>query len=215
MAIVRDAVSSGSNGGSGSTLTIAHTCTGSNLLLVTYVGCNTASDIITGVTYNGVAMTRATGQFIGANSISSYLYYLINPATGTHNVVISNSSSVGVQGGNTSYTGVLQTGQPDATSTASTATTATSIANAVTTVADNSIHMAGVYTSAAVPTSVTNGTFTAGSLLAESNPLAITPAGSQTMTFNGASQNWAVVGASFSPAPVVAVASPSGYAFFM
>ena len=104
--------------GSATSLTWSHTCTGSDLVLFVSAATNGNSDRISGITYNGVAMTRVpTNGFVGDGStqpVSSYMYYLINPATGAHNVVISvpgNSSNI--SGDSMSYTGAYQVSQPD------------------------------------------------------------------------------------------------------
>ncbi len=59
-----------------------HTCTGSDLTLV--VGVSVYASSVTGVTYNGVAMTQqqANNKDVGGYGHRSYLYTLANPATG-------------------------------------------------------------------------------------------------------------------------------------
>ena len=195
MPIVRDAISFDLIN-PGTQLTISHVNNGN--LLVVGVGANNNNDIITGITYAGSAMTRAGVGIIAANNISAYMYYLLNPSTGTNNIVISSGSSVLFQGEGVSYTGARQTPQPDA-STGTTITSGTSAANTLTTVADNSVHLAFYYVSASNPTSVTNGSILQSQFMAESSPLLVTPAASHVMTGNGGTQNWAVVGASFAP----------------
>lgn len=95
------------NSGSASTHTISHTCTGSNLAL--YVGFTTrvATDTVTSVTYNGVAMTRVDKQLDIGNSpdLSAFLYVLAAPASGAHNVVITLSGASVIDYSFTSYTG--------------------------------------------------------------------------------------------------------------
>lgn len=79
------------------------------------------SDRITGVTYNGTAMTLlAKVQGSGARWL--YEYRLIAPASGTHNIVVSASSNAPISLIATSYTGCHQSSQPTAT-TGSTTTT--------------------------------------------------------------------------------------------
>ena len=91
MALAFDA-GSGSNdgGGAATSLTWSHTCTGSELVLL--VGAfldNLTSDTITGVTYNGVALTKILGAVGSSNEGYMTFWYLIAPATGAHNVVVS------------------------------------------------------------------------------------------------------------------------------
>lgn len=136
MAIAFDAASD-SNVNPGTSLTFAHTCTGSNLCLVVAICANT-SDTITGVTYNSVAMTLVAKRQAGGTGTLRwfYLYYLNAPSTGANNIVISNSASSFIGAAAASYTGVSQTGQPEAqadndgTSTSVTGTVTVATANA-------------------------------------------------------------------------------------
>ena len=107
MAIALDVGTSGGNNGGGTSHTYSHTCTGSNLILFVGVSTNSSSDLITGVTYNSVAMTLVDKQ-AGTSTNYSYLFYLINPATGANNVVVSASSSTTIYSGAVSYTGAKQ-----------------------------------------------------------------------------------------------------------
>jgi len=142
MAIAFDATSS-SAAQTGSSVTFSHTCTGTNLILI--VGVTMASSVaktMTSITYNGVSMTSvgAVDETTNQNRFS-WLYYLIAPATGANNIVVTLSAaptdffSVAAA----SYTGVKQTGQPDASGTATSGSSVVStISKAITTVADNS-----------------------------------------------------------------------------
>lgn len=215
MAIVRDAISNGIIN-PGTSLTVSHINAGN--LLIAGIGVGSLSDIVTGVTYNGVAMTRIpTNGFQalgGGAAAAAYMYYLLNPAIGTFDIVVSISVSKLIQGYNVSYKSVLQSGQPDASAKSSGAAV-TSLANTLTTIADNSVHVVMYYTDTAVLDSITGGTIATGQI-GESNPLLITPAGSNTMTgVTSASQNWASVGASFSPAPPVVPGGSRPYSYFM
>lgn len=122
----------------GTSLTYSQTCTGSNLILFVGVGVESASDIVTGVTYNGVAMTRVpTNGFQTGNGESAYLYYLINPPTGAHNVVVSTNTSTDIRSSSASYVGSRQINQPDASNKNTLAGTPGSITTSVTTTVDN------------------------------------------------------------------------------
>jgi len=109
MAIAFDATTYGGFA-TATSLTFAHTVTGSDTLLLVGVQGDSATDAITGVTYNAVGMTLVakiqhsppTGRWI-------YLFRLAGAATGAHNVVISSSGSIFIQGFAASYTGVDQT----------------------------------------------------------------------------------------------------------
>lgn len=126
MALAYDASAQGTTGSS--SLTFSHTCTGTNLILIVAARFYT-SDHITGITYNGVSMTLINKQQDNVgNNCYSYLFYLINPATGTHDVVVSADATPSIQmcAASASYTGAKQTGQPDSNnSQSSTATTMT------------------------------------------------------------------------------------------
>jgi hypothetical protein len=112
MAIAYDSSSSGT-ANPGTSATFSHTCSGSDRLLLVGVLTNDTTDKITGVTYNGVAMTRGGAQAADTTGFMGFWYYLIAPATGANNVVISRSDSGLVGGMSDSYTGVSQTGFPD------------------------------------------------------------------------------------------------------
>lgn len=115
MAIARDSVTSGTAASGNPTLTFSHTCNGSNrILFVGAAGGNTgvAIDDITGATYAGVSMTLISKTFVLADRYR-YLFYLVAPATGANNVVISSSTSGFIAGNSLSYTGANQSGQPD------------------------------------------------------------------------------------------------------
>lgn len=108
MALAVDAIGSGS--GSGSSLTFAHTCSGSNRLLVVWVSYYDSLDTPTGVTYNGVAMTAIPSSTAANGDYKIAGYYLINPATGTNNVVISFTGSMfDIGAGSVSFTDAHQT----------------------------------------------------------------------------------------------------------
>lgn len=201
MAIVKDAISTGSI--SASSLTISHVISsGDNRLLVVGI-LGGSSDIITGVTYNGVAMTRVNVSNNGNST--AYLYYLLNPASGTHDIVISSSTSTFLAADAVSYTGVNQD-VPTATVTNTSSTTNFCFDN-ITPPNDNSIHVGAFASDTFAISSMTNGTLI-GTVLGESLPLLITPAGLHQLVANSSgTQNWATVGAAF--APFVSSNSPS------
>lgn len=206
MSIVRDAVSKQTV--TNTTNTFAHVMSGVNTALIVGVRTNGAGDDIAGVTYNGVGMTRIDKS---TNTNTSYLYYLSSPTGGSNNIVISSTgASILIEGEGVSYTGVLQSGQPEAHATATASASAT-VANIVTTVADNAVHIVVYGVNTSNPATVTNGTITNTNFMAESNPLLITPAGSNTMTGNGAVQDWTSCGISLAPAPDVATGGDFAY----
>ena len=94
-----DAVSSNSAGGGANTLTISHTV-GSQPNRVLVVGAegedNSSTDCVaTGVTYGGVALTNVAEAVAGTSPFMCVsLWYLVAPATGTADVVITWAGNV-------------------------------------------------------------------------------------------------------------------------
>ena len=110
MAIALDSTSAVS--ATSTTVSVSHTCTGSNLIL--WVGLLLLSPTApTSVTYDGVAMTGLPATSANGSTDKIYLYYLTNPATGAHNIVVNNSGSVNTTLMAASYTGAHQAGVPD------------------------------------------------------------------------------------------------------
>lgn len=188
MAIAPDAASTGN--GTGTSLTVSHTCAGSDRgLFVAIVGDN-GSDAVTGVTYNGVSCLLV-GKVQPSGGRWVYLYYLSAPATGAHNVVVSASGSVYLEANNASYTGVSQTGQPEASATNSNASTA-SLTVTTSTITDNAwCVLAG--SSQAGTLGAGSGTTLRTSTLVGAildSGAALTPAGSKSLIVTGASTNF-------------------------
>lgn len=116
-------------------LTGAHTTSGSSRILFVGGIVDATTDVVTGVTYNGVAMTRVGYYADTGSSQSTFLYVLHAPATGSNNVVISWSGTHTCYGIASSYTGANQSSTVDSSIT-NTATTA-DLTTTTTTVADN------------------------------------------------------------------------------
>jgi hypothetical protein len=119
--------------------TFSHTCTGPNRLLRVGVATNNdtvTGDQVTGVTYNGVAMTQIDKLTIDSFGCL-YLFELAGPASGSNTVSVSfnNASDASISAVATSYAGAAQSAY-DAKTTASQASN-TSITATLTTVADN------------------------------------------------------------------------------
>ena len=106
----------------GTSKTFSHTCSASanRLLLVRINIPLNSDDQVSGVTYNGVAMTRIERKVYPGEPFSSYLYYLIAPANGANDVVVSFSTTVRAVMAAVSFTGVHQT-TPYRTQTSTTA----------------------------------------------------------------------------------------------
>ena len=203
MAIAFDATSDGGQGNPVASLTFSHTCTGSNRFLVVAVMGSTVADRITGVTYAGTAMTRLDVFQILSGDRYVYLYYLVNPASGANNIVISSSPDDFIAGCGASYNGVKQTGQPDASQT----TTAynLTINNTLTTIANNCWHLGGGYSANGVNAGAgtTRRIMVSGGaqMALFDNDGAITPAGSHTiqMTNNNDTYLAGIIGLSIAP----------------
>jgi hypothetical protein len=108
-----DAVSSSSVVG-GTSATWSHTCTGSNRVLVVSVAILGDSSVtVSGVTYNGVAMTSRYQGDLSTSGVyaKNSVWTLVAPATGANNIVATYSgTNTGYAGcGAVSFTGVNQT----------------------------------------------------------------------------------------------------------
>lgn len=139
MAIARDASTTNNSTGwsVGSSSTFAHTCTGSDRLLLVYTFNNGNGGDPTGITYNGTSMTKLNNQLTDASAFNLTLWGLLAPSTGSNNVVVTWSSGTGINNCTAfSYTGVLQSGLPDSTNTGSSSSSA-SISVSTTVVASN------------------------------------------------------------------------------
>lgn len=102
--------------GPASSLTYSATV-GSGADRILFVGCwgDTATDVITGATYAGQAMTLIDKQAPSGDRWT-YLFYIVAPASGANNIIISASSSIFIGSSWASYTGAVQTGIPHASS---------------------------------------------------------------------------------------------------
>jgi uncharacterized repeat protein (TIGR01451 family) len=115
-----DSTTSGSNeltGGLGTTLTIAHTTAGANRLMLVGVSMNIRNGTtakVSGVTWNGTALTLIGAHNDSGNQRRVEMWYLLAPATATNkNVVVTFTipalKTEGVSAGVTTFTGVDQT----------------------------------------------------------------------------------------------------------
>ena len=209
MSIAYDASSqkSSSAWSSGSSFTWSHVMgNGENRYLVVFFRqVNNNTDAVTGVTFHGVAMSRLYS--VGTNwdgTHRMYAYGLANPDSGTYNIVVSLSASyANCSMEAISYTGVKQTGQPDAYGT-NNAKVATSVTVSTTTVADNCWIVGAICNSNA--TSPTRTNFTSrkfntgtGEDAGDTNGNQ-TPAGAKNVTESTAASNyWEGITVSLSP----------------
>jgi hypothetical protein len=201
--IAFDAATSGGLTNPGTSQIWSHTCSGTNRILFVEAFNAGGGDILTGVTYAGVAMTLVNKVTI--DSQSTQLFYLVAPATGTNNVVVSYSASTIILSNASSYTGANQSGQPDASTTHSGQVAANNnFTTTLTTIADNSwTILASRENSSASEVASTGSTQrvlnNGGTGIYDSNG-AITPAGSYSMSVKvGQTADWMNVMASFAP----------------
>jgi len=157
MAIAFDTVSTASNSADPTSLTWSHTtAVGDDRILI--VGTSTESDTgghtaqtVSGITYAGVALTKIRSDYITDNGTE--LWYLVAPATGANNIVVTMTAVVdGLYGAGLTFTGVDQSNPID--NHTGTTTSGLSISQAITTnVADAMIvNIAQDYNSAATMT---------------------------------------------------------------
>lgn len=209
MAIARDANSNGR--ASATTVTVAHTCTGSNLALFTYVYSEDATDDIT-VTYNGVSMTNLLSDHFVADGTWHYIFGLLAPATGTNNIVVTSGASATnfKSASSESYTGVKQSGLPDSSPAGTNSAAANALTITFTTVANNSwvfLGAEGAVQTAGTGLSQIRFDTTGASLGIYDNNTngAITPAGSYTATVNYTGNGHVnLLGVSFAPSVAAA-----------
>jgi len=193
MALALDVTSNSGHLANVSSATFSHTATGSNLILVVLVapGDPTLGDrTVSSVTYNGVSLTH-----IAADSDRGYerteAWYLINPPTGAHNVVVTMGGSCeNLDVYSITLTGAKQTGQPDASHSRA-SSSASPVTDSVTTVADNSYVVSVAQTISTQTTGLSAGQSSIGFLntgwtrASYSGPK--TPAGSVTHGYTVAS----------------------------
>jgi hypothetical protein len=109
MAIAYDtSTDGGNNGGANGTLSWSHTTSGSDrLLIVTLFGdSDGGADDISSITYNSVGLTLLAKRTDAGLFRAMYVYYLLNPASGANNVVVTAGSTHYLGAGAASYTGV-------------------------------------------------------------------------------------------------------------
>lgn len=165
-------------------ITWSHTCNGSDRLLLVHM-CVQNSNLVTAITYNGVSMTKLLGP-TGLYATQE-IWGLLNPATGSNTVSVTFTGNIYVGGCSTSYTGVKQTGLPDA-STSGDATQTTTITATLTTVATRTWMVMNTFANVQTPTAGTGqtsrGTLASRQMLVGDSNGDLSP-GSNAMTTNG------------------------------
>lgn len=179
-----------------------------------------AGDTVTGVTYNGVAMTQL-GKVAAATTRYTYMYGLANPTTGTNDIVATRSSGTSVFGfGAINLSGASQTTSPVDASATNNVTSATPSID-LTTVADNAAVIVGASTLNNPLAASTNLTGVVGdasfsiSVMARSATFPFTPAGAQTYTMTCTSGNTGLIAVSIAPASAPPAGTNSQFLMFM
>ncbi len=125
MAITFDAASTGNAAG------FSHTCGGSDRLLLVLTS---GSGTLTGVTYNGVALTSLGSPGATAFGATSSVWYLVAPATGTHTIACA-GTSLNLDLAAVSYAGASQL-VPEVIATTASAAGAATWTSTITTLTD-------------------------------------------------------------------------------
>ena len=215
MAVAFDARTQQQEAQDQTSITFSHTCTGSGLILFVSVSSldgTLADRIVSGITYNAVAMTLI--DIADNPNHRSELWFLLAPATGANNVIVTmGGTCLRIWPGAVSYTGVSQT-TPEADNVATGTSTTASVA--VTTLTNNAWVIdsmghagAGDETVGAGQTERVESPTIGGAQGNVSDEGPNTPAGSVTMSWTfGSSRIWATVAAAFRPAadPVAGLA---------
>lgn len=195
MAVAYSTSTNGGYTGSGTTRTFSHTTSGSdNYTLVGSWTRSAGANAVTGITYNGVAMTALGTEVTPAdNSGAEYIRFwglAVGSGVGAANVVISCPTGMESIVFAISYTGCSQTGQPDATSNQA-KTSSTNTVCTVTTVADNSYAVVLARDETGAGSAGTNATFRVYGLSSGGTGCfdrgTLSPAGSYSLTVNHSS----------------------------
>lgn len=176
----------------------SHTCSGTQRALVVAVGMLAPGQTVTGITYNGVALTLVNTESLGGVGRLEF-WQLLAPATGAHTIAVTLSGSVVSASAAVSATGVGDIGN-FAAEHATNGVAADDATVDVTTLADNALVIGAVVTTdgsvtvGAGQTSRANVTGAAGSIVASTEP--VPTAGTVNTFFSGigALQSW-IIGA--------------------
>jgi hypothetical protein len=199
-------------------LTYSHTITGSNPVVVT--GTRVCSSTVSGITWNGVAMSAgATNSAAGGSGCEDTVYYLKAPATGAHNTVVSVNASSDIAAATWSYTGADQTTPAGGNNTAD-VTSANSITLSITTTCDNAWLTAygdnggGGYSMAA-GTTRRNPLAGGNAKFGVDSNAAKTPTGSYSLGLTSAGvQAWSMAGMAICPVGAAVVVPPQDIFIF-
>ena len=79
-------------------LTWSHVSSGTDRLLLVEVSTEEAA-VITGITYNGIALTLGVANSDAGSNLRSEIWYLISPPVGTYNIIVSLSPNAYISAG--------------------------------------------------------------------------------------------------------------------
>lgn len=182
------------------TMTIPHTITGLNPVLYSGILDDGGSNNVTNVTFNGSALTRIDEVVqIGSGYIS--LWGILNPSTGTHNIVYTMAMASNPAALNASYIAARQSGLPDA-KVSQPGTVKTTTLGTLTSVADNcwTVMLARAQTAMTPEPGTTSrvNPFSSTFQIFDSNG-PITPAGSTSLSFTTLTGITSFIMVSFAP----------------
>ena len=110
---VEDATTGTTGATPATTLTISHVIVSANYLRV---WISTDDETISGVTYNGVAMTLVVDQTNAGADLKVALYGLVSPTVGTHDIVVTMAGASNISAGGVAFLNVDITNPTDGTS---------------------------------------------------------------------------------------------------
>lgn len=211
-AIAFDAAATNAGDGSDTSLTVSHTCAGSNRI-IWGAHAKEIAGTCTGMTYNSVALAQAVTKTYTARTEQADLWYLIAPATGANSLVASYSDSLAVRLTAMSYSGAKQALVPDATASGENATSPLTVANTV--VRANSWMVMSMYSQRLITASTgvttrAGGAGAAQSIAGDSGGPVPAGANSMSCTLSGAAAGNVMVVASFPPFEVYTVSADVG-----
>jgi len=212
MAIAVDATSSGKDTTT-NTLTVAHTCTGSDLVLVVlagaYDGAGSDRDI-SGITYDGTALTYIDRGEYDAEDSQMEAWYIADPSTGNNNIIVTYGGTCD----EVTLMAISLTGAGTIDTNDNASGDGVTITKTLDCAAD-AMMIGGTQTTTASPT---NLSVTVGTLIAEVDPgftassaYIVSADGNTTLTWTGGDGAWAVVVVSIN----IKVASTDNPAFLL
>ncbi len=197
----------GNNSGSTASLTYSFTVgSGPNRLLVVNLIGDTSADDISSVTYAGIPMTLL-GKVRAPSNDWQYLYYLLNPSSGSNNIVVTAASPHYLISQAASWYNVNQAAQPDASTTNTAAATSTSLTTSLTTIAAGSLVVQGVWSyghlaaGAGANPILTDTAFDGAGIFASSGSPVSPPGNVSMTTISDGAASTGVIMASFAPGP--------------